>query len=149
MVKEFGGNPGYMPGMYQQGRFSRLGRGEMRLFEMLGLGDHVYEDSKGRHYGEKFLATLLGSTPFVGLQLAGILDKRERAIGFTQADPNWDFRHGFGYFLLGWSGVAKPYEFDPLKNLDQKLKAFELLMREETERERRERAAEQMRLEGF
>ena len=149
LAKEFGMDPGYMPGMYQQGRFGRIGAGEVFLFEMLGLDDHIVEDGNGRKYTDKFLATLLAATPFFGLQLSGMASKAEKAIGFTAADPDWGFWDGFKYFMLGWSGVAKPYEFDPLTNFDQKLKAFKTLVDEYTEKERKEAAAFETRVEGF
>ena len=148
-VKLFGMSPGYMPGQYKTGRFSRIGQGELRLLKAFGLGDHTYEDSKGKQYADDFLVFLVSSIPFVGLQLAGVVDKAGKAVGFTKADDSWSALNGIGYFLAGWTGIAKPYEFSPELNFEQYMRARKLMVDEFTQKERKERAAFEAKAKGL
>ena len=121
----------------------------MRLLKAFGLGDHTYEDSKGRQYADDLLVFLVSSIPFVGLQLAGVVDKAGKAVGFTKADDSWSALNGIGYFVAGWTGIAKPYEFSPELNFDQYMRARKLMVDEFTQKERKERAAFEAEAKGL
>ena len=113
------------------------------------LGDHTYEDSKGKQYADDFLVFLVSSIPFVGLQLAGVVDKAGKAVGFTKADDSWSALNGIGYFLAGWTGIAKPYEFSPELNFEQYMRARKLMVDEFTQKERKKRAAFEAKAKGL
>ena len=113
---------GFAPGRFTRS-VSELTPAEKAIFERLSsvwdsFKVDVGESPRGLSTANRIMLMLWREFPFFGLQLGPVIDKSIKARGFSGADPDMTSFDGLLYFLAGWSGIAKPYEFSIERNYD-------------------------------
>ena len=129
MADKAGVDVGFAPGRFTRS-VAELTPAEKAIFESLSsvwdsFKVDVGESPRGLSTANRLMLMLWREFPFFGLQLGPVIDKSIKARGFSGADPDMTSFDGLLYFLAGWSGIAKPYEFSIERNYDYLMQDLE------------------------